>query len=453
MSQSLVMVVDDEPDIRDLVREILEDEGYAVIVAEDVKNAREAVAEQLPDLVLLDIWMPDQDGVSLLKEWRDAGQLKFPVVMISGHGTVETAVEATRLGAVDFIEKPLSLARLLLTVEKAINSFTPEDGKALSGSSRPLTPIVGNSAYSRELRSTIEKTASRSDVGIVIEGEKATGKVLIARHIHEVSSRSTQPFVSLRCDSLSEANSTRELLGNENSPGYLESAGSGTLCLIDLEELPAAAQSLLLEAIDRGVASRADGGTVPFKARVIACTSSQMQKNISQGDFNEVLYYRLAELSIKTLPLRDHPEDVPLLLSFYVDRLVEQDGLPYRHFGVAAQNKLRNKEWPGNMLELINFVQRLLIVGSGVEIDPSEVETLEGSDRDRNYQASADTMRLPLDMPLREARTEFERLYLQRQLDNVDGNIVELARVVGMERTHLYRKLRSVGIQAGRKRG
>lgn len=453
MSQSLILVVDDEPDIRDLVKEILEDEGYAVVVAEDVKNAREAVEEQLPDLVLLDIWMPDQDGVSLLKEWRDAGQLKFPVVMISGHGTVETAVEATRLGAVDFIEKPLSLARLLLTVEKALSSFSLEDGKAYVGGAKPLIPIIGSSAYSRELRATIEKTASKSDGGIVIEGERATGKLLIARHIHEASSRASEPFISLRCDSLSDANAARELLGNENSAGYLESAGAGTLCLIDLEELPATAQTLLLEALDRGAASREDGGTVHFKARIVACNSGQVQKHISQGDFNEVLYYRLAELSIKTLPLREHPEDVPLLLSFYVDRLVEQDGLPYRHFSVAAQNRLRNMEWPGNILELINFVQRLLIVGSGVEIDPSEVDLLEGSDRARFDQVTGDTMRLPLDMPLREARAEFERMYLQRQLDSVDGNIVELARVVGMERTHLYRKLRSVGIQAGRKRG
>lgn len=451
MSQSLVMVVDDEPDIRDLVKEILEDEGYAVVVAEDVANAREAVEERVPDLVLLDIWMPEQDGVSLLKEWRDAGQLKFPVVMISGHGTVETAVEATRLGAVDFIEKPLSLARLLLTVEKAINSFTPEDGRVLSGTLKPLIPIIGNSAYSRELRSTIEKTASRGDIGIVIEGERATGKLLIARHIHEASERASEPFVSLRCDSLSDANAQRELLGNENSAGYLESAGAGSLCLTDFDELPATAQTILLEAIDRGVASRADGATVPFKARILACTSGSVEKSISQGDFSEVLYYRLAELIVKTQPLRDHPEDVPLLLSFYVDRFVEQDGLPYRHFSVAAQNKLRNRDWPGNILELINFVQRLLIVGSGVEIDSSEIDTLEGSDRARNIP-SGETMQLPLDMPLREARTEFERLYLQRQLDSVDGNIVELARVVGMERTHLYRKLRSVGIQAGRKR-
>lgn len=450
MSQTLVLVVDDEPDIRELVREILEDEGYAVVVAEDVATAREAIDERLPDLVLLDIWMPDQDGISLLKEWHDAGAIKFPVVMISGHGTVETAVEATRLGAVDFIEKPLSLARLLLTVEKAISSFEVHQ---VAPASKALTPVVGNSEYSRELRLQIEKSASQNLAAMMIQGERATGKQLIARHIHTQSARHSQPFVTLRCDSLSDANAMRELLGNTNSAGFFESAGSGTLCLVDIEELPGSAQQLLLEAIDTGVAKRDDGISVALKAAVIACGSEQLQRTVTQGDFSQVLMDKLTQHVIDTQPLREHPEDVPLLLNYYVDRLVEQDGLPYRHFSVAAQNKLRNLEWPGNILELINFVQRLLIVGQGVEIDLDEVDTLHGADRAREGEPPGDAMQIPLDLPLREARAEFERLYLQRQLDSVDGNIVELARIVGMERTHLYRKLRSVGIQAGRKRG
>ncbi len=450
MSQALVLVVDDEPDIRELVKEILEDEGYAVVVAEDVATAREAIEERLPDLVLLDIWMPDQDGISLLKEWHDSGAIRFPVVMISGHGTVETAVEATRLGAVDFIEKPLSLARLLLTVEKAISNFEVSNA---APASKSLTPIVGNSDYCRELRAQIEKTAAQNFPAVTIQGERATGKQLIARHIHTQSARSAQPFVVLRCDSLSDANAKRELLGNENSAGFFESAASGTLCLVDAEELPPVGQQILLEAIETGVARRDEHAAVALKAAVVSCASEQLQRTISQGDFSGELMDKLSQHMIHTKPLREHPEDVPLLLSHYVDRLVEQDGLPYRHFSVAAQNKLRNLEWPGNILELINFVQRLLIVGQGVEIDLEEVDSLHGADRARDSEQTGDSMQIPLDLPLREARAEFERLYLQRQLDSVDGNIVELARVVGMERTHLYRKLRSVGIQAGRKRG
>jgi DNA-binding NtrC family response regulator len=451
MSQSLVMVVDDEPDIRDLVKEILEDEGYAVIVAEDVSVAREAIAERVPDLVLLDIWMPEQDGISLLKEWRDSGQLKFPVVMISGHGTVETAVEATRLGAVDFIEKPLSLARLLLAAEKAISNFALPDQQNRNVEKK-LPLIVGTSAYATELRATIEKSASNSDTGVLIQGERATGKLLVAQHIHQASNRREQPFVTLRCDSLSDMNAERELLGNANNVGYLGSVNGGTLCLTDLDELPKTAQGIILAAVESGELN-VRGKTTPFNARIIACCATDTQKAVASGDFNEALYYRLAVLVINTIPLRDHREDVPALLTYTVDRLVEQEGLPYRHFSVSAQNKLRNMDWPGNVLELINFVQRLLILGNGVEIDLSEVEQLHGNDRERSYEMSGDVMKLPLDVPLREARTEFEKLYLLRQLEKVDGNIVELARIVGMERTHLYRKLRSVGIKAGRKRG
>ncbi len=453
MSQSLVMVVDDEPDIRDLVREILEDEGYAVVVAEDVKTAREAIEERLPDLVLLDIWMPEQDGVSLLKEWRDQGTLRFPVVMISGHGTVETAVEATRLGAVDFIEKPLSLARLLLSVEKAISGFTQPNAVVGVAKERDCAKIVGTSQYINELRDTVEKSAANTDTGVLIQGERATGKQLIAKHVHLASARAAQPFIQLRCDSLSDSGASRDLLGDANSAGYLGSANGGTLCLIDVEELSIAAQALLLDVLEKGSIDRMGEKPVPFNARIVATTTVELHGQIEHTGFNEALYYRLAVLVINTQPLREHREDVPALLNYYVDRLVETEGMSYRHFSVAAQNHLRNRDWPGNVLELVNVVQRLLILGDDVEVDVAEVEKLLGNEQDINYEVSGDTMRLPLDVPLREARTEFERLYLQRQLDRVDGNIVELARIVGMERTHLYRKLRSVGIQAGRRRG
>ncbi len=452
MSQSLVMVVDDEPDIRELVREILEDEGYAVVVAEDVKTAREAIQERAPDLVLLDIWMPEQDGVSLLKEWSDQGPLRFPVVMISGHGTVETAVEATRLGAVDFIEKPLSLARLLLSVEKAISSFNKTATESGAARVRKIPELAGSSAYIADLRETIKKSAN-TETGVLVQGERATGKQLLAQQIHNASPRTSKPFIQLRCDSLSESGAARDLLGDANSPGYLESANGGTLCLVDVEELSSAAQSLLLDVLEKGVLDRGLDQSVTFNARIIATSTIDLSAAMAQGEFSELLYYRLAVLIINTLPLREHREDVPALLKYYVDWFVEQEGMTYRHFTVAAQNHMRNKDWPGNVLELVNVVQRLMILGDDVEVDVAEIEKLGGSEHESGYEVSSDMMRIPLNLPLREARTEFERLYLQRQLDSVDGNIVELARIVGMERTHLYRKLRSVGIQAGRKRG
>ena len=224
------------------------------------------------------------------------------------------------------------------------------------------------------------------------------------------------------------------------------------MCLVDVEELSRAGQSLLLDVLEKGVLNRGLDKTVPFNARVVATSTVDLSVLLAQGQFNELLYYRLSVLVMNTRPLREHREDVPALLRYYVDRFVEQEGMTYRHFTVAAQNHLRNKDWPGNVLELINVVQRLLILGDEVEIDVAEIENLTRSESDTGDEAAGDTMRIPLNVPLREARTAFERMYLQRQLGRVDGNIVELARIVGMERTHLYRKLRSVGIQAGRKR-
>ena len=208
-----------------------------------------------------------------------------------------------------------------------------------------------------------------------------------------------------------------------------------------------------MDVIEKGRIDRGQEPAVAFDARIIATSTVDLSALLEQGYFNESLYYQLAVLVINTLPLREHREDVPALLNYYVDRLVEQEGMSYRHFTVAAQNHLRNKDWSGNVLELVNVVQRLLILGDDIEIDVAEIEKLVGGQQGKGYEVSGDAMRLPLDVPLREARAEFEKLYLQRQLDRVDGNIVELARIVGMERTHLYRKLRSVGIQAGRKRG
>jgi len=288
---------------------------------------------------------------------------------------------------------------------------------------------------------------------VLIQGERATGKRLIAQHIHNAGDQATGPFIQLRCDSLSEVGTARDLLGDANSPGYLESANGGTLCLIDVEELSTAGQTLLLNVLEKGVLERGDAQSRPFSARIIATSRMDLSTLLAHGEFNELLYYRLAVLVINTLPLRDHREDVPALLNYYSDRFVDQEGMSYRHFTVAAQNFLRNKDWPGNVLELVNVVQRLLILGDDVEIDVAEIEKLTSSESETGYDVGGDTMRLPLNIPLREARTEFERLYLQRQLERVEGNIVELARIVGMERTHLYRKLRSVGIQAGRKRG
>lgn len=452
MSNPLILVVDDEPDIRSLVQEILEDEGYEVLVAGSAEAAREHLAEQHPALMMLDIWMPGEDGISLLKDLRQTGQLDFAVVMMSGHGTVETAVEATRHGAVDFIEKPLSLAKLLLTVEKALAQPLNEESVAASG--QDLSPFIGTGAYSNRLREDISKLAPKDD-NVLIVGDQSTGKSLIARHLHAQSRRAGGPFILLRCDSLSTANAARELLG-ENShgalnSGYLESANGGTLVLEDVEQLPDSAQTLLADALSRNEIRRAGAlNRLTLDLRVVATTTADLPELVRRGAFSDPLFRALSDATIECKPLREHPEDLPALLEHFVTYFSDAENLPYRHFTVAAQNRLRNLSWPGNLLELKNLVQRLMILTPHVEVDARDVDNVLGGGESASQAGLF--AGLSLDLPLREARTAFERTYMLYQLQLAEGNIGELAKRVGMERTHLYRKLRSLDIDLGKAR-
>ena len=446
MSSRSVLVVDDEPDIRHLLQEILEDEGYAVSVADSAKAAQACIDEQTPDLVLLDIWMPDTDGISLLKSWKQNGALRFPVIMISGHGTVETAVEATRHGAVDFIEKPVSLAKLLLNVEKALaEGFEGSNTGSTSAPVKRLPLLLGDSEYVKSLQQRMDEQAARNN-SVLLIGEPGSGRVLFSQHVHDKSSVAQGPFIQLRCDTLSSANSHRELLGEENngtlSMGFLESSAGGTLFLTDLEMLPLSAQQCLRQAIEQQGFTRVGGNVrVPFRARLMASSRTELSSQIKQGVLDPTLIRLVSAETINIKPLREHLEDIPALLEGFVDWHVEEEGLTYRHFSVAAQNKLRNLDWPGNLLELKNLVQRILLLGGPVSIEAAEVGNALG------VVASSDTMTLlRYDLPLREARADFERQYLIRCLTETQGNIGDLAKHVGMERTHLYRKLRSLNI-------
>ena len=444
MSSRSVLVVDDEPDIRHLLQEILEDEGYAVSVAESAVAAQQFIDEQTPDLVLLDIWMPDTDGISLLKSWRQSGDLQFPVIMISGHGTVETAVEATRHGAVDFIEKPVSLAKLLLNVEKALADGFAGDTQSNSVPVKRLPLLLGDSDYVKQLSDQLDVQAASSNTCLLI-GEPGSGRVLFAQHVHD-KSELNGPFIQLRCDTLSSANSHRELLGEETngsvSMGFLESAGDGTLFLTDIEMMPANAQQCLRQAIEQQGFVRVGGDVrVPFRARLMASSRTDLSAQIKQGVLDPSLIRQLSAETLHIKPLRDHLEDIPALLEGFVNWHVEEEGLAYRHFSVGAQNKLRNLDWPGNLLELKNLVQRILLLGGPASIEAAEVGNALG------LVANSDTTTLlRYDLPLREARADFERQYLIRCLTEAQGNIGDLAKHVGMERTHLYRKLRSLNI-------
>jgi DNA-binding NtrC family response regulator len=445
MSTARILVVDDEADIRDLVQEILSEEGYAVDVAANAAEARAAAARQPPDLVLLDIWMPDTDGISLLREWQQSQRVTAPVVMMSGHGTVETAVEATRLGAVDYVEKPLSLAKLLRTVRGAL-----DEGRnrriAAHSTLPPLLAPVGRSRLMRDLREQARQLASH-DAPVLIVGEAGTGREAFARYIHSLSTRASAPFVPVVAAAIREADAEAELYGSEQGgvvhEGLFEQAGRGVLFFNEFGDLAPAAQRMLFAAIDAGSFQRV-GGTQRLAPDVrIICSAQPGFETRGPVPFRQDLLSHVNVLRLRVPPLREYAEDVPDLLRFYVERLVDEQRLPFRRFGVAAQNRLRNYPWPGNIRELRNLVHRALVHGGPEEVALEEIEReISSQTADGEPLVKQDLLALPL----REAREHFERAYLTQQLQLCGGKVGQLAKRVGMERTHLYRKLRSLGV-------
>ncbi|MEZ5515731.1 MAG: sigma-54 dependent transcriptional regulator [Steroidobacteraceae bacterium] len=445
MTAAHILVVDDEADIRGLLKEILSEEGYAVDVAADASQARASRARQIPDLVLLDIWMPDTDGITLLREWSASGAgASCPVVMMSGHGTVDTAVEATRLGAFDFVEKPLSLQKLLRTVERALDAGKRRrhTGKLLASSA---SIPIGRSKLMQQLRAELTQLA-HNDSPVLLVGEAGTGREAFARYLHEASPRAQQPFVPLISSTLREDTAEAQLFGVERdgqtTPGLLEQAGDGSLFVSEIEDLPASVQRSLVGALETGHFMRL-GGRSPILIRARLLSSARPGIEAIGESFRRDLLSHLNTLIVRIPPLRDYAEDVPELLRHYVDRLVDADGLTFRRFGIAAQNRLRNYPWPDNIRELKNLVQRLLVQGGQEEIRLEEIE------RELSLQSPQDEPLVKQDLlalPLREAREHFERAYLQQQLLLCNGKVGQLAKRVGMERTHLYRKLRSLGV-------
>ena len=447
MSSPHILVVDDEADIRGLLKEILSEEGYEVDVAANAAQARASRARQVPDLVLLDIWMPDVDGITLLREWSAAATDGCPVVMMSGHGTVETAVEATRLGAFDFVEKPLSLAKLLRTVERALDAGRRhrQAGKLLG---TPLSVPLGKSRLMQQLRAEAQQLATNPSP-VLLVGEPGSGREAFARYLHEQGPRAAAPFVALIASSLREADAEARLFGREGGgaapvAGLLEEVDNGTLFIHELEDLPAAVQRLLVGVLESRQFTRLGGGEpLALRARVLSCAQPGIEQRAGSDGFRRDLLAHLNVLIMRIPPLREYAEDVPDLLRHQVDRLVDSDGLPFRRFSVAAQNRLRNYPWPDNVRELRHLVHRLLIHGGAEEIRLEEIE------RELAVQAPPDEPLVKQDLlalPLREAREQFERAYLQQQLLLCNGKVGQLAKRVGMERTHLYRKLRSLGV-------
>lgn len=438
MSQAHILVVDDEPDIRSLVSEILEDEGYSVTAAEDGAAARLAFTRDEPDLVLLDIWMPDIDGISLLKEWSKGG-LSCPVVIMTGHGSVETAVEATRLGAQDFVQKPISLARLLSIVSTSLEDREAPAIQAKIAAKAIIEP-VGNSASMSELRDKAIQAAQHSSP-VLITGENGSGREMLARFIHHRSGRDG-PFIAIDHCTLATNDATAYF--NDEHKGMFTQASGGSLYIPDVQDLPESAMKAIYQALEASEqANRNDDSATP--ARLIATGDPDLVSLSESNAEFEQLYFRLNVLPLHIPALRDRAEDVPDLLTYFCEWFPDYEDLPYRPISLSAQNRLRNHSWPGNVRELKNLVQQLLILGGEGEIAVSEVEEALSRNPVKPSRMAPSHPEI-FDLPLREAREAFERDYLIYQLGKVDGSVGKLAENVGMERTHLYRKLRALSI-------
>jgi DNA-binding NtrC family response regulator len=410
-----ILVVDDEVGIRELLSEILSDEGHSVLLAENATRARELRSRGRPDLVLLDIWMPDADGITLLKEWAAGGQLTMPVIMMSGHGSIDTAVEATRIGALEFLEKPIALQKLLSTVKRALRTQELRSPPPLSLAS------FGRSAVLTELKKRLAQLGA-SGSPLLLRGETGAMPEVYARYLHQPS----MPWIAC-ADVLADG-----------SVGTLSQAAGGLLFVQELAQLSRAQQKQLAL-----IAAKTERN----KIRIVSFTSADPHTLVAARGFDAALMARLSELSLALPPLREHAEDVPDIANLMLQQLVETRYCSPRRFSVAALNVLRNFHWPGNLEDLQAAVRNLALTAPEEEVGAAEVERVL-----REFQPSASQgLDLPLDRPLREAREAFERAYFEHHLALENGSIARVAEKSGLERTHLYRKLRQLGIHAGRK--
>ncbi len=423
MTAHHILVVDDEVGIRELLRDILEDEGYHVRLAENAAEAREFRMNQRPDLVLLDIWMPDCDGVTLLKEWVNGGQLTMPVVMMSGHATVDTAVEATRIGAFDFLEKPVALQKLLKTVGAALKhgEHLPRQGMSLIN--------LGKSAPIIELRQRLEHAAKQA-APILLVGPHGSGMELCARALHKTDT----PWVEITTHRERLAQAPIELLDH---------AKDGVLYIPEIASLNHSEQKGLLLLLQKSEKSA---------ARVICTTSRDLPQLAAAGQFEEALLQAVSALTVRVPALNDHREDIPELARAINLQLAEQGGVSFRELDTAALNALRNAAWPGNLTQLENVVRRLMTGSLGDTITQDDVQRVlqEFSGLEpapAEPVSSASVSPVSLDQPLREARDEFERIYFEHHIAKAGGNMSRVAEFVGLERTHLYRKLKQLGIK------
>lgn len=450
-----ILIVDDEADIRDLVAGILSDEGHGTRTAADADSALGEITKRRPSLVFLDIWLQGSrmDGLALLDAVkRDHADL--PVVMISGHGNIETAVSAIKRGAYDYIEKPFKTDRLVLVAERALEAYKlRREVRALRERSGEVTTLIGTSAAINQLRQLIDRV-SPTNSRVMITGPSGAGKELAARAIHEQSARASGPFIVLNAATITPERMENELFGTEKIDGAsrkigaLEEAHGGTLYLDEVADMPRETQNKILRVLVDQTFQRVGGGDwVNVDVRILSSTARDLEQEISEGSFREDLFHRLAVVPIRIPALAERRDDIPALVTHFVEQISRSTGLPKRTIASDALAVLQAHDWPGNVRQLRNNVERLLILSrgeAGEEITaamlPAEIGEMLPTTPGR---AGGEHL---MSMPLRDAREIFEREYLTAQVNRFGGNISRTAEFVGMERSALHRKLKSLGI-------
>ncbi|MBB4007954.1 nitrogen assimilation response regulator NtrX [Allorhizobium taibaishanense] len=450
-----ILVVDDEEDIREIVSGILSDEGHETRTAHDADSALAAISDRVPRLIFLDIWMHGSrlDGLALLDEIR-ARHPEMPVVMISGHGNVETAVSAIKRGAFDFIEKPFKADRLILIAERALeNSKLKREVTELKRRTGDANELIGSSVAVSQLRQTIEKVAPTNS-RIMIVGPSGSGKELVARMIHKRSARAAGPFVTLNAAAITPDRMEVALFGTEGGPGQtrkigaLEEAHRGILYLDEVGEMPRETQNKILRVLVDQQFERVGGSKrVKVDVRIISSSAYNLESLIAEGRFREDLFHRLAVVPVRVPALAERREDIPFLVDMLVRHIAEQAGIRPRKIGEDAMAVLQAHDWPGNIRQLRNNIERLLILtqNDGAEV-PINADMLPTDLGEMLPKVSGRNDYQIMTLPLREAREMFERDYLIAQINRFGGNISRTAEFVGMERSALHRKLKSLGV-------
>ena len=452
-----ILIVDDADGVRSTLAEVLEDEGFRVASAHSAAAAREATARQGYDLVLLDLHLPDCDGLELLDELR-RDFVDLPVIVITGHGNVDTAVRATRLGAYDFLEKPLALSRVMVTVQNALERGRMNRRlEALDQASRRHREMVGTSPPMRRLKSEIRRAAS-SDSRILVVGENGTGKELVAHQLHRLSQRRSGPFVEVNCAAIPEELIESELFGHvkgsftgasSDRAGRFEQADGGTLFLDEVADMSLKTQAKVLRVLQEQRFERVGGTTsIQVDVRVVAATNKLLEDEIREGRFREDLYFRLAVIPLQVPPLRERDEDIPQLVEHFIARYASEIGKRPKAVEPTAMRRLVEYGWPGNVRELRNFVERMMIMVPGDTVRSRDLPpAMRGDPTDR--------IRILLDedtASLRDARSAFEKRFIERKLAQCDGNVSKTAELLGIERSNLYRKIRAYDIDVERDR-